>query len=539
MRWLKRLSIKYKILLIPVVGILGFALNLGINGKVNSENAERMSEIRDIYFPVLETADKMIVYLAEITDALNSAVSTGEEDAVDDADAKAGLLRVEFDEVVALYPGKAASMKALQDSFDAYFNVARGMSVAMVEGTADFSALQGQIVTMKAALETIQGEMQAFREGSYDEFNATLDRTVDESADAMTMSLLASAITVGILLIVSVSIAVMITRNIGAVVNSLKKMASGDGDLTQRIDQNSEDEIGELVAFFNSFIEKLQSIMSQVIESIDPLVTVSGELNGLAKSSTATSTSQLETVSEVAHAISQVFDSVNDVATSASSAATAAQEADLEAKSGLGILEETVNAINQLAVEVETACATNKQLENDTESVSSILDVIQGIAEQTNLLALNAAIEAARAGEHGRGFAVVADEVRTLASKTQESTKEIQTVIEQLQRTARSITEVMEKGQQSAKQSVDYADKTGGSLAEVGAKIASISDMNFQIASATEEQQRTSQTINKNVEGIRDGAESSVGVAGNVADLTESLGTVTGQLKSVARQFKV
>ncbi|MBV1874209.1 MAG: methyl-accepting chemotaxis protein [Gammaproteobacteria bacterium] len=539
MRWLKRLSIKYKILLIPVVGILGFALNIGINGKVNSENAERMSEIRDIYFPVLETADKMIVYLAEITDSLNSAVSTGEADSVDDADVKAGLLKVEFDEVVSLYPDKGVAIKVLQDSFDAYFNVAREMSVAMVEGTADFSALQAKIVTMKTALETIQNEMQAFRQGSYDEFNATLDRTVAESADAMMMSLLASAITVGILLIVSVSIAVMITRNIGAVVNSLKKMASGDGDLTQRIDQSSEDEIGELVAFFNSFIEKLQSIMSQVIESIDPLVTVSGELNGLAKSSTATSTSQLETISEVAHAISQVFDSVNDVATSASSAATAAQEADLEAKSGLGILEETVNAINQLAVEVETACGTNKQLENDTESVSSILDVIQGIAEQTNLLALNAAIEAARAGEHGRGFAVVADEVRTLASKTQESTKEIQTVIEQLQRTARSITEVMEQGQQSAKQSVDYADKTGGSLAEVGAKIASISDMNFQIASATEEQQRTSQTINKNVEGIRDGAESSVGVAGNVADLTESLGTVTGQLKSVARQFKV
>ena len=342
-----------------------------------------------------------------------------------------------------------------------------------------------------------------------------------------------------VLMITSYSIAMLITKNIGGVVASLRDIASGEGDLTKRIEQNSADEIGELVESFNAFIEKLQGIITEVIASVAPLISVSKNLQELTQQTTMMAASQQTTIQDVTQAISQVFDSVNEVAINAAAAAESAQQADGEAKKGESISHTTVTAINQLASEVEQAVVTNRQLETDTEGVGVILEVIQGVAEQVNLLALNAAIEAARAGEHGRGFAVVADEVRSLASKTQDSTKQIQQVIDQLRKTAGIITDIMEAGQAQAIESVSHAGRSGQSFAAINLKVGSISDMNYQIASATEEQQRTSQTMLESVEGIKVSAGKSAVMAGEVAEETQALIAVTERLQRVAKQFKV
>ncbi len=192
-----------------------------------------------------------------------------------------------------------------------------------------------------------------------------------------------------------------------------------------------------------------------------------------------------------------------------------------------------------MASEVERAANVIKKLESDTENVGTILDVIKGIAEQTNLLALNAAIEAARAGEQGRGFAVVADEVRTLASRTQDSTQEIQRVIEELQSAARSAAEVMSHSQDQAKLSVEQAAKTDSSLATITDKVGSITTMNMEIASATGEQEKVSNSIKRNVEGIRSNADDAVKNVQEVEAASESLVSISANLRKITGQFRV
>ncbi|HEX4937225.1 MAG TPA: methyl-accepting chemotaxis protein, partial [Candidatus Kapabacteria bacterium] len=342
-----------------------------------------------------------------------------------------------------------------------------------------------------------------------------------------------------VLIMVSLYVTMIVTGNIGRVVTSLQEIASGEGDLTKRIRQNSQDEIGTLVYWFNSFVERLQGIIGDVVTSISPLSDVSKELGALATDSEHASSEQLEATVSVNRSMKEMFESLNENAVNTSNAAEAASDANDQAKKGHGIVSEAIRTINDLAREVAKAGETIHQLEADTANVGQILDVIQGIASQTNLLALNAAIEAARAGEHGRGFAVVADEVRTLASRTQESTEEIHRVIEQLQRTARAISEVMANGQRKAEESVAKAGETGSSLQAITSRVEEINVMNTQIASATEEQQQTSHFIQQAIDEISSSAQRAADGSAKVASSTEQLHKVTQKLSAVAKQFRV
>lgn len=539
MGFLNNLSIKFRILALAAIAVIGFMLSLAVNTSINSSNADRLHKIKDVFFPVVQKADENVVMLRQIEELLNTAVSTGENEFLDSADKLSSELRNNLDSMIILWADKSDELSQIKNSFQTYYSSAHDVSFGMLNGTLDPSTMSQTIAEMNSALESARSGMNSFSSSALNEFNLTVEASNRDTQKALTIGMTTSVVTIIVLIVLGWSTASSIGTALSGLLHSLKDIASGEGDLTKRITKTSNDELGEVVDWFNQFVDKLHGSISDVVQSIQPLSSLSSDLGDLTGNTMSITERQSVATEQVSLVVEEMVSSVKAVSGNASSAAEAAHDADKAAKDGHDIVNKTVESINALAGEVEHAGEVIRKLESDTENVGTILDVIKGIAEQTNLLALNAAIEAARAGEQGRGFAVVADEVRTLASRTQDSTQEIQKVIEQLQGAAQSAVEVMNHSKTRAQTSVDQAAKTGESLAAITEKVESISQMNMQIAAAAEQQERAAHSIKENVIGIKDTSETAMNSIQKVEQASTSLTDISGNLKAVTNQFRV
>jgi methyl-accepting chemotaxis protein len=539
MGFLSNISIKAKIISLAGAAIIGFAVSLAVNTSINSANSERMEKVRDVYFPVVQKSDANLVKLNQIEELLNTAVATGEEEFIDSAEALKIEIKDNLNDVVGLWVERSDETHTVLKQFNRYYSVAYEVSAGMLSGTLDMSLMSNKIEAMNSSLEAVRSSMQESSDGALSEFNLTVEASSTAAKKALTLGVTVTGITVAILLFLSWSTVSSIGIALNSLLFSLKDIASGDGDLTKRIEKKSNDELGDVVDWFNQFVDKLHNSISNVVSSIQPLTSLSADLGALTSETLTITGNQNKATEAVSIVVEEMVSSVQAVSSHASSASEAANDADKAAKDGREIVNKTVESINGLAQEVERAGEVIRKLEADTENVGTILDVIKGIAEQTNLLALNAAIEAARAGEQGRGFAVVADEVRTLASRTQDSTQEIQKVIEKLQTAARSAVEVMGQSKQRAQTSVEQAAQTGESLAAITERVEAINHMNMQIVSAAEEQKRAAYSIKENVIGIKETSESAMQSIQKVEVASSSLVDISSNLQAVTGEFKV
>jgi methyl-accepting chemotaxis protein len=341
------------------------------------------------------------------------------------------------------------------------------------------------------------------------------------------------------LVVVSLLLGKVVVKPLQVMKERVKDIAEGEGDLTKRLDETSNDEMGELAHWFNAFAGKLRDLVMEITGFTGKLASSAEEMAALTEQTSAGVKRQQGETDQVATAMNEMSATVQEVARSASSAANAAHQADEEAGQGKRVVSETIEAIDSLAGEVEKASQVIQKLEQDSTGIGVVLDVIKGIAEQTNLLALNAAIEAARAGEQGRGFAVVADEVRTLAQRTQQSTQEIRQMIERLQAGAKDAVKVMQEGKSGAQKSVEQAAKAGASLEAITKVVSTITDMNTQIASAAEEQSAVAEEINRNIVSISQIAGQTAQDAQQVASSNKNFAKLAVQLQSLVGHFKV
>jgi methyl-accepting chemotaxis protein len=321
------------------------------------------------------------------------------------------------------------------------------------------------------------------------------------------------------------------------VVGAMNTMAQGD--LTQDIKMEGKDEYAWMAWEYTCARKSFKEMIENIIANAAPLASAAEELSAITEQSNNGVMRQQGEIEQVATAMNQMSATVTEVSRNANSAATAAQEADERSNEGCDVVNTTVQTINNLASEVERTSEVIENLKEDSVSIGTVLDVIRDIAEQTNLLALNAAIEAARAGEQGRGFAVVADEVRTLASRTQQSTREINDMIERLQNGANQAVSVMEMGRTKAEESVVQAAKAGEALSAITGVVDNIKNMNIQIASAAEEQSATAEEINRNIVNISEVAQETAGGSQQTASASDELARLASDLQSQVSKFKV
>ncbi|EKE75869.1 methyl-accepting chemotaxis protein [Gallaecimonas xiamenensis] len=334
-------------------------------------------------------------------------------------------------------------------------------------------------------------------------------------------------------------VASTIVRPLRHLTDNLTDLASGEGDLTRRLAVEGNDETAQLAGAFNTFVSKIHELVQALSGSIERLQGLNTELRQSARQAADALQRQAGDADQVSHAMEQMALATQNVAESAQSAAQATQDTDRQAQAMKANVDDTIGAIDGLAKDIDRAAHGIENLGSDVESIGSILDVIRAIAEQTNLLALNAAIEAARAGEQGRGFAVVADEVRSLASRTQQSTEEIQTKIGQLQQGSRGAVATMLESRKISELAVEKVYGTGEILAQITRAVSEINGMNSQIATAAEEQSSIGAEVNQNLSRISHHISDTETVTARNNQLCESLDKLSRELAQLTARFKV
>ncbi|MEP2616713.1 MAG: methyl-accepting chemotaxis protein [Marinomonas sp.] len=345
-------------------------------------------------------------------------------------------------------------------------------------------------------------------------------------------------IMIAIFMVIGSILASLVIRPIKEMANSLTDISQGEGDLTQRLEVKSKDEAGQMAMAFNEFVSSIDKIIGHTKSSCDQISGVAHRSEDLSSELSDVASHQVNSVDHVSTAFNEMVATSNEVASNCTTAAQAAENSESQVQEGNQLIQRTMSSLKNLESEVNSSNETILDLAKESESILGILDTIKAIAEQTNLLALNAAIEAARAGEQGRGFAVVADEVRTLAGRTSESTDEIDKMLNNLQQQTSHAAGKMNNSVNVVKDSVGLAAQTAEVFENILKSVLDIKDMTIQISASAEEQHIVAEEINSNVVVIHDGTIKSDDLSKKVSQTATALNELSNELQDMVARFK-
>ncbi|WP_448131310.1 methyl-accepting chemotaxis protein [Stutzerimonas chloritidismutans] len=539
---LKNLSLTAKLSLVPAVALVGLVLYVVYTSLQLSATDSRLVLLETRSYPTLEKADAVIFQFSRVPALLNNAVAAGEPGILDEAREVLQQIDSQQQALASLLSEQRQQLQALSDWRKAvrdYADNALAASTKLIDGSASFDDLRPSLDRMASDLAQAQKLGSDFRAQAYDDFQQTLVQTREANAATTRLGIILSLVLVVLVSLGAWLVIRSVMVNIRGVITSLQSIARGDGDLTQRVNVESNDEIGAMIELFNSFLDKLQCTIRQIIEAANPLGQVSKELYKLTQGSEENAKSQQHHTDSITRDILTMTGSIQEVAQRSRQASDEANSAARQAATAREHVGSLSTGISDLGDSVMGAVKAMEQLEEETQEVGSVLTVIRSIAEQTNLLALNAAIEAARAGEQGRGFAVVADEVRNLAQKTAASTAEIQQIIQRLQNSANTVLNVMTGNGEKSRASIERSIEATQLLEAIAGTVNQIDELNAGIAQFTQEQIGLSSSIRQETQVLQQDAQATANGAEATARLGEQLVSTGDHLRAATGQFRV
>ncbi|MEH6347713.1 MAG: methyl-accepting chemotaxis protein [Bermanella sp.] len=539
MAFFSKISLKYKILSIALIGAIGFVSYLAFNFKAASNNDARLSKIQNVNFPILDKTGKIWLELFAARTALQTAISEGESDLIGEAQSHQSNILKYLSEIEQSENTYESRVSQLRTGLNRYIDSAKKLTQGMIDGSLELSKMGQMAQTMNSQYQSFSTELSQFRETALLDFSDRLNQAKQESQSALNTGVILGTSIIIILCVVAWWVSSIVVSNINRIVKELEGMATGKGDLTVRLETTAQDEIGTLVDKFNAFVLHLQ-LLIKVLANLSLGVTQgTTDVKDIAQHTKTGIVNQQHEIHQVATAVTEMAQTSMEVSKNAGEASKATEQADTESQTGQKVVEDNITAITALAEEIESARNVIQTLSDQVQKIASASQDIRSIADQTNLLALNAAIEAARAGEQGRGFAVVADEVRTLAGRTGQSTNEIEDIIKSLLSGAQQAVAVMDQSKERAYQSVAQSQTTGESLQNILKSIHTINEMNLLVASSAEEQSSVAEEVSKNIIRINTFSDQTVDDAQSTATATATLSEQAEQLKAIVNEFKV
>ncbi len=537
----KSMSLTLKLSLPPAVALIGLLLFVGFTALQLNNNDSRLVVLETRSYPILETADRAIFQFSRIPGLLNGAVAAGERDTLEEARKALADVNAGLNDLTSLSDGRPSTEEALNAwsaAIRTYAENALTTSEQLLGGAA-FEDLRPNLDRMAIDLKRAQAAGDQFRQQVYGDFQASLAQVRTDNATTTRVGYLLSLALLLLVSLGSVLVIRQVMNNIRGVIASLKAIASGDGDLTRHVSVESKDEIGEMISLFNGLLDRLQGTIRKIIETASPLEQMSRELHRLTRGAEENARSQQARTDSISRDIDTMTGSIQEVAQRSRQASEEASAATRQADEARQNIDSLSSSIGDLGNSVLGSVQAMRKLEEETQQVGTVLTVIRSIAEQTNLLALNAAIEAARAGEQGRGFAVVADEVRNLAQKTAASTAEIQAIIQRLQNSANGVLQAMTLNGAKARASIESSDQATLTLEAITRAVRQIDELNAGIARFTHEQIGLSRSIQQDTEVLQQDTQATTLGADATARLGEQLVDTGEHLRGATAQFRI
>nr|WP_320125499.1 methyl-accepting chemotaxis protein [uncultured Shewanella sp.] len=539
MNFFNNISIFKKVIAIFILAVIIFALNLSISVISINKNRTTLNYMEQQVYQRVELANQNVFFIQRLDELYTQSVSFADEDLLTNAGTMYESLRKNLQQLDKVDPSQANQLNNLSAKLTRYNDMTIKLAKGMLAGTIDMANI-GQISQEKSqAYEAVLNEIQNYKQDKVLEFKQSIKEAGDRSEQSLWLTLSIGIALLIVMFIVTIAIARAISSSARNVAQSLSELADGKGDLSHKLNVSGSDELGQVSSNFNRFLGLLGDSIRRVVNVTDPLLASSHSLKQRMEDATHATQRQSHDASAVQVSMEDMRHSVIEISQNARQAASAAQIAEKEAMQGMTVVQRTIDISQELNTGIQAASNSINELARDTENVTSILNVITSIAEQTNLLALNAAIEAARAGEQGRGFAVVADEVRALASKTADATTEIRHVLQNLKTAAISSVSTMNVAMSKSSENETNAQNTGSALKSIQQQIVSINSMNTHIASATEEQASVASQVVDNVVNMNASFEQTLQILSLVRNVSEGLVDFADELKNATSQFKL